>query len=74
MQKEATYNQLKSIDPGSDAADAFPVIAANTAVVETKGKLADLLADKTRLSTRYPCRTTPRSRSSTSRSRTPARR
>ena len=53
MQKEATYRQLKSIDPASDAADGFPVIAANQGVVETKSKLADLLADKTRLSARY---------------------
>jgi polysaccharide biosynthesis transport protein len=53
MQKEATYRQLKSVDPASDAADAFPVIAANQGVVETKSKLADLLADKTRLSARY---------------------
>jgi capsular exopolysaccharide synthesis family protein len=53
MQKEATYRQLRSIDPASDAADAFPVIAANQGVVETKSKLADLLADKTRLSARY---------------------
>jgi capsular exopolysaccharide synthesis family protein len=53
MQKEATYRQLKSVDPASDAADAFPVIAANQGVVESKSKLADLLADKTRLSARY---------------------
>ena len=53
MQKEATYSQVKSVDPGSDAADAFPVIAASQGVVETKSKLADLLADKTRLSARY---------------------
>ena len=53
MQKEATYRQLKSVDPAADAADAFPVIAANQGVVETKSKLADLLADKTRLSARY---------------------
>jgi succinoglycan biosynthesis transport protein ExoP len=53
MQKEATYRQLKSVDPASDAADAFPVIAANQGVVETKSKLAELLADKTRLSARY---------------------
>jgi capsular exopolysaccharide synthesis family protein len=53
MQKEATYRQLKSADPASDAADAFPVIAANPGVVETKTKLTDLIADKTRLSARY---------------------
>src|SRR6185436_5947083 len=53
MQKEATYKQLKSVDPASDAADAFPVIAAHPVVIETKTKLTDLLADKTRLSAKY---------------------
>ncbi len=53
MQKEATYRQLQAVDPASEAADAFPVIAANQGVVDTKSKLADLVADKTRLSARY---------------------
>jgi succinoglycan biosynthesis transport protein ExoP len=53
MQKEATYNQLKSVDPASDAADGFPVVAANPGVVETKNKLTDLVAEKTRLSAKY---------------------
>ena len=46
MQKEATYNQLKSVDPASDAADGFPVVAANPGVVETKTRLTDLLAEQ----------------------------
>ena len=53
MQKEATYNQLKSVDPASDAADGFPVVAANPGVVETKTRLSDLVAEKTRLSAKY---------------------
>ncbi len=53
MQKEATYNQLKSVDPASDAADGFPVVAANPGVVETKNRLTDLVAEKTRLSAKY---------------------
>jgi capsular exopolysaccharide synthesis family protein len=53
MQREATYKQLKAVDPASDAADAFPVIAANPGVAETKSKLADLVAEKTRLSAKY---------------------
>jgi polysaccharide biosynthesis transport protein len=53
MQKEATYNQLKSVDPASDAADGFPVIAANPGVVETKTRLTDLVGEKTRLSAKY---------------------
>ena len=53
IQKEATYQQLKSIDPASDAADGFPVVAANPGVVETKNRLTDLLAEKSRLSSKY---------------------
>jgi capsular exopolysaccharide synthesis family protein len=53
IQKEATYRQLKSVDPASDAADGFPVVAANPGVVETKNRLTDLLAEKTRLSSKY---------------------
>ncbi len=53
MQKEATYNQLKSVDPASDAADAFPVVATSPGVVETKNRLTDLLAGKTSLSAKY---------------------
>ncbi|HEV3485342.1 MAG TPA: hypothetical protein VG106_08040, partial [Vicinamibacterales bacterium] len=36
LQKEATYNQVKNVDPASDAADGFPVIAANAGVIEAK--------------------------------------
>ena len=50
MQKEATYNQVKSVDPKTDAADAFPVIATNPGVMETKTRLNDLIAEKARLS------------------------
>lgn len=53
MQKEATYSQIKGVDPASDDADAYPVIAANAGVVEAKNRLTDLLAEKTRLSSRY---------------------
>jgi capsular exopolysaccharide synthesis family protein len=53
LQKEAAYNQIKSVDPTSDAADAFPVIAANTGVMEAKTRLNDLIAEKARLSQRY---------------------
>jgi succinoglycan biosynthesis transport protein ExoP len=52
-QKEAIYNQIKGVDPASDQADAFPVIAASQGVVEAKTRLSDLLAEKTRLSGRY---------------------
>ena len=53
MQREATYNQIKQADPASDDADAYPVIAANAGVVEAKNRLTDLLAERTRLSSRY---------------------
>ena len=53
LQKEATYNQLKAIDPASDAADGFPVVGASPGVVEAKNRLTDLLADRARLSARY---------------------
>ncbi len=53
LQKEASYNQLKSVDPKSDAADAFPVISTNLGVVEAKTRLNDLAAEKARLSARY---------------------
>jgi succinoglycan biosynthesis transport protein ExoP len=53
LQKEATYNQVKSIDPKSDAADGYPVIATNPGVMEAKTRLNDLMAEKARLSSRY---------------------
>jgi len=53
LQKEAIYNQVKGIDPKSDAADTFPVIATNQGVIEAKTRLADLNAEKARLSGRY---------------------
>jgi polysaccharide biosynthesis transport protein len=53
LQKEAAYNQVKSVDPKSDAADTYPVIATNAGVMEAKTRLNDLTADKARLSSRY---------------------
>jgi succinoglycan biosynthesis transport protein ExoP len=53
LQKEATYNQIKSVDPASDAAEAFPVVAATPGVVEAKNRLTDLMAERARLSSRY---------------------
>jgi len=53
LQKEATYKQVKSIDPKSEAADAYPVIATNPGVMEAKTRLNDLMADKARLASRY---------------------
>ncbi len=53
LQKEASYNQVKSVDPKSDAADTFPVIATNLGVIEAKTRLNELMAEKARLSSRY---------------------
>jgi capsular exopolysaccharide synthesis family protein len=53
LQKEGAYNQVKAVDPKSDAADSFPVIATNPGVMEAKTRLADLMAEKARLSSRY---------------------
>jgi polysaccharide biosynthesis transport protein len=53
LQKEAIYNQVKSVDPKSDAADTFPVIAVNQGVIEAKTRLSGLTAEKARLSSRY---------------------
>jgi len=53
LQKEALYTQIKGVDPASDAADAFPAIASSAAVAEAKNRLAQLVADRARLSSRY---------------------
>jgi capsular exopolysaccharide synthesis family protein len=53
LQREAAYNQIKSVNPATDAADSFPVVAANPGVVEAKTRLNELVADKARLSSRY---------------------
>jgi polysaccharide biosynthesis transport protein len=53
LQKEASYNQMKGIDPKSDAADTYPVIATNPGVMEAKTRLNELVADKARLTGRY---------------------
>ena len=53
LQKETLYLQLKGVDASTDTADAFPTIASNPGVVEAKSRLNELIAQKTRLSTRY---------------------
>jgi succinoglycan biosynthesis transport protein ExoP len=53
LQKEASYNQMKAVDPKSDGADAYPVISTNPGVMEAKTRLNELVADKARLSSRY---------------------
>jgi capsular exopolysaccharide synthesis family protein len=53
LQKEAAFNQVKSVDPKSDAADSFPAITTNPGVIEAKTRLNDLNAEKARLAARY---------------------
>jgi succinoglycan biosynthesis transport protein ExoP len=53
LQKEATFDQVKSVDPASDSADAFPVIASNAGVVEAKDRVAELVAQKAQFASRY---------------------
>ena len=53
LQKEALFRQIKDVDPSGDAADAFPAIASNAAVAEAKNRLAQLVAERARLLSRY---------------------
>ena len=53
LQKEAAFNQLKAVDPASDAADAYPAIAANPGVLEAKNRLTGLVAQRAQLAGRY---------------------
>jgi succinoglycan biosynthesis transport protein ExoP len=53
LQKESVFAQIKAVDPSSDAADAFPIIATNPAVVEAKNRLTELTAQKAQLAGRY---------------------
>ncbi len=53
LQKEASYKQLKAVDPKSDVADTFAVISTNVGVIEAKTRLNELMADKARLTSRY---------------------
>src|SRR5262245_11616324 len=53
LQKESVFEQIKRVDPSSDAADAFPIIATNPAVVEAKNRLTELNAQKAQLAGRY---------------------
>ena len=52
IQKEALFNQVKTLAPGS-APDTLPIIAGNVAIQNLKAKLADLQREKVRLSERY---------------------
>ena len=53
LQKEATYNQIRNVDPASDDADAYAVIATNPGVLAAKERLTELTAERTKLAARY---------------------
>jgi succinoglycan biosynthesis transport protein ExoP len=53
LQKEATYNQVRNVDPTSDAADAYPIIATNPGVLGAKERLTELVGERTKLAARY---------------------
>jgi len=52
-QKESLYNQVRSVDPNSDAAVASPAVAQNPSVQQAKQRLDSLEADLAKLSGRY---------------------
>ena len=51
LSKQSIYEQLKGVDPNSDAIDNFPIVGSNTGVVEAKGDLATLLSEQSTLAT-----------------------
>jgi succinoglycan biosynthesis transport protein ExoP len=53
LSKQAVYEQLKGADPSSDAIDNFPIIGSNLGVVDAKGTLAVLTAERDTLAGRY---------------------
>src|SRR5262245_52117839 len=53
LQKQSIFDQIKRVDPASDDADAFPIVATNPGVVEAKNRLTELTAQKAQLAARY---------------------
>jgi polysaccharide biosynthesis transport protein len=52
IQKESLYNQVKSMS-GTTSADAIPAIATSPQVQTLKGKMSELIREKSRLEERY---------------------
>lgn len=52
VQKEAVYNQVRSIPPGTSP-ETLPLIAGNPQIQSIKGHLAELQRERVRLSERY---------------------
>jgi capsular exopolysaccharide synthesis family protein len=53
VQKESLFNQVRSVDANSDSILAVPAVATSAPVVDLKGRIAGLEADKARLASRY---------------------
>ena len=53
VQKESLYNQVRAVDPATDAILNVPAVAASPAVSDIRTRLAGLEADRARLSSRY---------------------
>jgi capsular exopolysaccharide synthesis family protein len=50
FQKQAVYNQLQSLQKGSNSLDSFPAILSNTYIQQQKAELAQLQSQYTQLS------------------------
>lgn len=52
LSKETAFNQVRGANPANDSIDAFPIIGANSAVVDAKNRLLAAEADKASLVSR----------------------
>jgi succinoglycan biosynthesis transport protein ExoP len=53
VQKQALYEQVKSISPDDPKADTYPAIARSAAIVSLRARITDLDAQKAQLSEKY---------------------
>ncbi len=53
IEKEALYNQLRSLQNDRGALDTFPAILSNTFIQQLKSQIADLQRQKAQMSERY---------------------
>jgi polysaccharide biosynthesis transport protein len=53
VQKEATYNQVRAIDPNSVEIQSIPAVATNSAILDLNNRITQLEAERARLSGRY---------------------
>ena len=53
LQQETLFNQIRDLDPNSDAAGTFPAVSGHPDVQTAEGDLAELQAEQARLAGRY---------------------